>query len=138
MKKVLCLLMATFISAAAFAQEEPKEPTPEETAAKEAERLEKLLNLDPAQSFYVDSILQHNLTAMIDEIKGFQKARVGNADIYIACQDKWMERTDRAYEKIFDEKQWAAYLKSGAAKAQKARDKRKARNAAILDNEKEK
>ena len=39
--------------------------------------------------------------------------------------DKWMEKIDAAYKKIFNPEQWAAYLKSGAAKQQKARDKRK-------------
>jgi hypothetical protein len=38
-----------------------------------------------------------------------------------------MEQIDVTYKKIFTEKQWAAYLKSGAGKAIKAREKRKAK-----------
>jgi hypothetical protein len=38
-----------------------------------------------------------------------------------------MDQIDATYKRIFNEKQWAAYLKSGAAKAQKARAKRKAK-----------
>ncbi len=45
--------------------------------------------------------------------------------IYVAVQDKWMEAIDKSYRTIFDDRQWAAYLKSGAAKQQKARAKRK-------------
>jgi hypothetical protein len=38
-----------------------------------------------------------------------------------------MEQIDVTYKNIFTEKQWAAYLKSGAARTQKAREKRKAK-----------
>ena len=48
------------IPAISHAQEQQKEPTPEEMAAKEADRLAELLNLDPGQVFYVDSTLQHD------------------------------------------------------------------------------
>jgi hypothetical protein len=37
-----------------------------------------------------------------------------------------MDTIDASYKKIFTQTQWAAYLKSGAGKAQKARAKRKA------------
>jgi hypothetical protein len=46
--------------------------------------------------------------------------------LYQNVHDKWMEKTDSTYMRIFNPQQWAAYLKSGAAKAQKARAKRKA------------
>jgi hypothetical protein len=39
-----------------------------------------------------------------------------------------MEQIDVTYRKIFTDEQWAAYLKSGAAREQKARAKRKAKN----------
>ena len=51
--------------------------------------------------------------------------------MYMAVQDKWMERIDAAYHGIFDDRQWQAYLKSGAAKAQKARQKRKAKSEGL-------
>jgi hypothetical protein len=47
--------------------------------------------------------------------------------MYQMTYDKWMEQIDRTYKKIVTAEQWAAYLKSGAARAQKARDKRKAK-----------
>ena len=39
-----------------------------------------------------------------------------------------MDKIDESYRKIFTEEQWAAYLKTGAARAQKARAKRRAQN----------
>ena len=50
-------------------------------------------------------------------------------DLYTRTNDKWMEVIDNEYKKIFTQQQWAAYLKSGAAKLQKAREKRKAKIA---------
>jgi hypothetical protein len=49
--------------------------------------------------------------------------------MYQVVQDKWMEQIDNTYKKIFNPQQWAAYLKSGAGKMQKAREKRKAKTA---------
>ena len=49
-------------------------------------------------------------------------------------RDKWMEQIDNTYRRIFNDAQWAAYLKSGAGKSQKAREKRKEKaNAAPHD-----
>ena len=107
-----------------FAQEQEM-PTPEELAAKEAERLESLLHLEYWQVFYVDSTLQYNYQSMMSELEELQRSKVSNASLYIAVQDKWMERTDSSYMKIFNNEQWQAYLKSGAAKQQKAREKRR-------------
>ena len=106
-------------------EQQQKEPDVMELAEKEADRLQQLLNLDDAQVFYVDSTLKHDYPAMKDELESMSKARVSNPDIYVAVQDKWMEKIDAAYKIIFNPEQWAAYLKSGAAKQQKARDKRK-------------
>jgi hypothetical protein len=47
--------------------------------------------------------------------------------MYQAVHDRWMAQIDATYKKIFNPQQWAAYLKSGAAKAQKAREKRRAK-----------
>jgi hypothetical protein len=47
--------------------------------------------------------------------------------MYQAVQDKWMDQIDATYRRIFNDQQWAAYLKGGAGKAQKAREKRKAK-----------
>ena len=83
--------------------------------------------LDPGQVFYVDSTLQHDYAAWQAEVEKLQKSRVSNYDIYNDVRDKWMEQIDNTYRKIFNDTQWAAYLKSGAGKNQKAREKRKAK-----------
>lgn len=131
MKKILFALLSMlfFGSVNAYAQEqgEQKQPTPEEMAAKEADRLADLLKLEYWQVFYVDSTLQHDYAAWQEEVKKLQAARVDNYDLYTITSDKWMEQIDKTYKKLFTPQQWAAYLKSGAAKQQKAREKRKAK-----------
>lgn len=131
MKKILFTLLSMlfFVSVNAYAQEqgEQKQPTPEEMAAKEADRLADLLKLEYWQVFYVDSTLQHDYAAWQEEVKKLQAARVDNYDLYTITSDKWMEQIDKTYKKFFTPQQWAAYLKSGAAKQQKAREKRKAK-----------
>ena len=128
MKHAFFTIVAGFVSifAASAQSQQPAKPlTVEERAAKEANRLEELLKLDPAQVFYVDSTLQHDLAALEAEFKELQKAKVESQDLFIAVSDKWAEQIDRTYERIFRPDQWSRYLKSGAARAQKARDKRK-------------
>lgn len=131
MKKILFALLSMlfFVSVNAYAQEqgEQKQPTPEEMAAKEADRLADLLKLEYWQVFYVDSTLQHDYAAWQEEVKKLQAARVDNYDLYTITSDKWMEQIDKTYKKLFTPQQWAVYLKSGAAKQQKAREKRKAK-----------
>ena len=100
-----------------------------EHAENEADRLQKLLDLEDWQVFYVDSTLKHDFPAMMAEYDKLRAAKVSNTMMYQAVHDKWMEQIDATYKKIFTPQQWAAYLKSGAAKAQKARDKRKAQAA---------
>ena len=94
-------------------------------AEEETNRLQRILDLEDWQAFYVDSTLQHDLTAMVTEIQSLQTSKISNMSIYQQVQDKWMDHIDSTYHRIFTEEQWAAYLKSGAAKAQKARDKRR-------------
>lgn len=130
-------VLIAFLSAAAFSlfggqalraqEQQQKEVDVMELAEKEADRLQQLLNLDDAQVFYVDSTLKHDYPAMKEELDAMSRARVSNPDVYVSVQDKWMERIDASYKRIFNPEQWAAYLKSGAAKQQKARDKRKAK-----------
>jgi hypothetical protein len=64
---------------------------------------------------------------MMADYEKLQSSKVSNTSMYQAAQDKWMEQIDATYKKIFSEKQWNAYLKSGAAKMIKAREKRKAK-----------
>ena len=95
MRKIAYLLLtvAIFVSVNAFAQEqEQKTPTPEEMAAKEADRLGELLKLDDWQIFYVDSTLQHDYTLYQEDVKKLQSARVDNYDLYTLTWDKWMDQ----------------------------------------------
>lgn len=119
------MLMLVFLHTAAA--QEPQQPDVYERAEMEADRLQKLLDLDDWQVFYVDSTLKHDFPAMMAEYDELRKSKVSNQLMYQNVYDKWMEQVDRTYKRIFTESQWAAYLKSGAARAQKARDKRKAK-----------
>ena len=122
---VLVLLSAFCVKA--YAQQPQEKPDLFEQAEMEADRLQRVLDLEDWQLFYVDSTLKHDLPAMMAEIEGLRAAKVSNSSMYIAVQDKWLEHIDATYRKIFNDEQWAAYLKNGAAKAKKARDKRKAK-----------
>ena len=129
---IIAILSVAAGLAAAFpaaAQDDRKQPTMEELAAKEADRLGDLLDLEDWQIFYVDSTLQHDYNALDQEMKSLQGAKVGNQDLYVSVQDKWMDRIETSYQRFFTEEQWAKYLKSGAARARKAREKRKEKAA---------
>lgn len=119
------MLMSAFQNTASA--QEPQQPDVYERAEMEADRLQKLLDLDDWQVFYVDSTLKHDFPAMMAEYDELRKSKVTNQLMYQNIYDKWMEQVDRTYMRIFTETQWAAYLKSGAARAQKAREKRKAK-----------
>lgn len=126
----MTLLTAAFLlftgGSAAYAQQQ-EQPDIYEQAEMEADRLQRILELEDWQVFYVDSTLKHDFPAMMAEYEELRGSNVSNTSMYIAVQDKWMEQIDATYKKIFTEEQWAAYLKSGAAKQQKARAKRKAK-----------
>ena len=117
------LFLGSFVASA----QEQKQPDIYQQAETEADRLQKLLDLEDWQVFYVDSTLKHDWPAMIAEYDDLRMKKVSNSSMYQAVQDKWMEQIDKTYEKIFNPEQWAAYLKTGAAKLQKAREKRKAK-----------
>lgn len=108
--------------------QQPNAPSVEQRAEEEANRLQRVLDLDDWQAFYVDSTLKHDLAAIMTEYEKLQSSRVNNMSMYQSVQDKWMEQIDATYKKIFTEEQWAAYLKTGAAKTIKAREKRKAKS----------
>ena len=113
----------------ASAQQQQEAPDIYEQAEMEADRLQRVLDLEDWQVFYVDSTLKHDFPAMMADYDELRKSKVTNTAMYQSVQDKWMEQIDATYKKIFNPQQWAAYLKSGAAKAQKAREKRRAKAA---------
>ena len=129
---VLCAVLFAGLSAGLAAQtqsadEAKAEKEFYESVQKETDRLTRLLDLDDAQAFFVDSILVHDYKAMQAEVKDLSDRKVSNVNMYYDVQDKWQENIYEAYHKIFDEDQWAKYLKSGAARDKKTRDKRRAK-----------
>ena len=131
MKKILIsLLLLSIGSFVAFAQNEDGKTDEErlyELVEEQVEKMTENLDLDPAQEFYVDSIMLHDYTELQAELNAMSKSRVSNADLYIQVQDKWMEKMYREFEKLFTPEQWDKYLKSGALRDKKARDKRAAK-----------
>ena len=133
MKYFCAVLLAVFaLSPRLSAQNQPKTPEEKEKQLleyvdKEVKRLSDLLELEYWQEFYVDSTLTHDCKAMQAELEDLSKAKVGNTDLYVNVQDKWLEAIDNSYRKYFTDEQWEKYLKTGARKAQKAREKRRAK-----------
>lgn len=128
MKRIILSTAALLLSIASYAQQQ-EEPDFYELAEKETERLQRTVKLEDWQLFYVDSVLVHDYMAMNDDLQRLQANKVSNSSIYQGIQDKWMEQIDHAFRKFFTDEQWAAYLKQGAAKAQKARAKRAAKRS---------
>lgn len=127
---IYALAVAVLIPAGygtASAQQQEKQPDVYEQAEQEADRLQGLLDLEDWQVFYVDSTLKHDFPAMMADYEELRKAKVANQSMYQDVHDKWMDQIDKTYMKIFTDEQWAKYLKNGAARAQKARAKRKAK-----------
>ena len=128
---MLRLAFVLFLSAVFSVQASAQQEGPDiyQRAEEEADRLQRVLDLEDWQVFYVDSTLKHDLSAIMSEYEKLRASKVSNVSMYQAVQDKWMEKTDETYRRIFTDEQWAAYLKSGAAKTIKAREKRKAKAA---------
>jgi len=122
---VAAIAAVFFCGTVASAQEKEKQPDMMEMCEIEADRLEALLDLEPWQTFRVDSTLKHDYPAMNAEIDELKAAKITNVDIYIAVQDKWMDTLDASYRRIFTDEQWNLYLKNGAARKQKLREKRR-------------
>ena len=131
MKKALFLIITANLlllagAPRAFAQE-PQEPDIDKIVSNQIENLTKTFKLDEIQVFYVDSILNHDYKAMQAELKVLQDQKVSNTDMYYDIQYKWQDSIYEAFQKIFDEDQWAKYLKTGAARDKKTRDKKRAK-----------
>jgi len=127
-KLITTIIALVCFATLAFAQQ-PKTPEEQEKALFEAidsqvEKLELQLHLEDWQSFKIDSIMTHDYKAMQDELQKLNEKKVENVDLYYQVQDKWQEKMYNAYHKVFNEEQWAKYLKQGAARDKKSRDKR--------------
>ena len=124
---LVCFLLALVClpaSAQSGQKKEDKEKKMDEFIQNQVSNLENSLKLETWQTFYVDSILNHDYRAMQDELDNLSSAKVSNTDIYIRTQDKWNEQIYQALSKVMNEVQWNKYLKMGAAREKKFRDKR--------------
>ena len=113
-----------------------QELTPEERKAEQefydsintqVDNMANRLELNDVQIFYLDSILVHDYKALQAEIKELQDKKVTNTDLYYDVQYKWQDQVYYSIQKILDEDQWTKYLKSGAERDKKSRDKRRAK-----------
>ena len=129
MKHLLSLIAASLLAFYFASDQQPQTPEEQEKQLmeyidKEVERLSNTLKMEYWQEFYADSVLVHDFHAMQDELKELQASKVTNADMYQQVQDKWSENIYNAFHKFLNEDQWKKYLKGGAARDKKARDKR--------------
>lgn len=125
--KEILVSAAMLLPMALYAQtQSPEEQQKQfqENIDKEIERYEEILSLSGSQTFFVDSILNHDYKAMQDEMMALSRQKMSNQDIYMMVQDKWMERMYVSFRRILSDEQWEKYLKTGALKAKKSRDKR--------------
>ena len=131
-KHILLTAVGLLMFLLASAQEQPL--TPEQRAKKMREAIDKMvenyeesLQLEDWQAFYADSILTHNMEERNKEMEALMANKVENYDLYTMIGDKWDEQTYIAFQKILTEEQWKKFLKTGADRAKKARDKRAAK-----------
>ena len=124
----LILLITSFVSLCTYvcAQiRQDREKQRLDYIEKETDRLTSMLSLEDWQVFYVDSILSYNTAQMEFELEMLREQKVSNANLYIDIRDKWGQNTYNAYKKFFSKEQWKKYLKTGALKEQKEREKRR-------------
>ena len=127
MKRIIPALVSAAVLLLAsqnLSAQEPTEPNLDEIINSQVENLAKLYKLDDVQMFYIDSILQYNMRAMMDEIEKARQTGASNASTYEVISDKWLSASDRAFERVFTEDQWKRYMKSSFGKEKKKRDKR--------------
>ena len=94
----LTLLALLTFSATALQAQDQEQKTPEEMALEEADRLEKMLTLLPHQTFFIDSILQHDMRAMHDEMQQLQMSGTREYIAFKQVRDKWIAQIDSAYK----------------------------------------
>jgi len=104
---------------------EQKEKQLYEFVDKETERLTTLLKLDESQQFYVTMTLTECWQGLQEEFGKLSASGVHNIDLYQVIQDKWLDKIDDEFESYFTPDQWKKYLRSGAERARKQREKRR-------------
>ena len=124
------LFLMLLVPGVAFAQQqgpqtqEQREKQMYENIQKQVDDMASSLDLEDWQIFYADSILTTNFGALAKEFEELGKNRVSDLEVYSRLQDACMEKNYNAFRRILNEQQWAKYLKTGAARDKKARDKR--------------
>ena len=131
-----CTIASVGLLAQAPQTPEEKEKQMFEAIDREIERQTTILDLADWQIFMIDSTLTHDYKAMDEELTNLRMSKVSNTTAYMTVQDKWLEAIYQSYLRILNENQKAKYLKSGAAKAKKARDKRAEKALAAEKNKK--
>ena len=135
----LTLLALLTFSATALQAQDQEQKTPEEMALEEADRLEKMLTLLPHQTFFIDSILQHDMRAMHDEMQQLQMSGTREYIAFKQVRDKWIAQIDT-------HDQWMQYCRSTgklskeelkALKAKEKAEKKAAKAAAKAKKEEE-
>lgn len=142
----LTLLALLTFSATALQAQDQEQKTPEEMALEEADRLEEMLTLLPHQTFFIDSILQHDMRAMHDEMQQLQMSGTREYIAFKQVRDKWIAQIDSAYKKVLTHDQWMQYCRSTgklskeelkALKAKEKAEKKAAKAAAKAKKEEE-
>ncbi len=120
----LIMLMTSMFSFAQNQSQEKKDPI--KIAAEQADKLQLDLKLEYHQHFLVDSVLQKNISGVMQEFELMQRSGMQNPDSYREVQLKWVKKTEDAFEKILTPSQFDRYLKiSGvSSKERKKREKR--------------
>ena len=130
LSRLAAIIIFTSLTLTCFAQQQGQQQQKElnvpEQAEKEAARLESLLKLEDWQVFKVDSMLNVNLEGFKEEMEVLKRSGAQNQSSYYSINDKWAEKMDSAYMKIFKPDQWTKYQKNGAARAKRDRERRKA------------
>ena len=98
--RLLAAFFMLFMGFCAYAQQQ-EQPDILQQAEDEADRLQRLLDLEDWQTFYVDSTLKHDFPAMVAEMDKLRDSKVSNMMLYQAVQDKWWEQIDATYKRIF-------------------------------------
>ena len=128
-RTALLFLMLLMPGVALAQQQGPQTPEQREkqmyeNIQKQVDNMAESLDLEDWQIFYADSILTTNFGALAKEFEDLGKNKVSDPEVYSRLQDACMEKNYNAFRRILNEQQWAKYLKTGAARDKKARDKR--------------
>lgn len=124
--RVFAILATLFFGTISLSAQNQQPPDPEELAASEAIRLEKLLKLEPHQAFYVDSILRHDMMALQDEMTKMGESGMRDYNNFKIVQDKWINQIDSSLKQVMTPEQFTIYLKDVGRykKEKKAKKKR--------------